>query len=183
MVIGRGHQPAGLFNGVFVAGSNFVNTFNCTSQLYVVQDYTRASSSNTSAFAKKVHDATTSSRTGVFIGGGAQTAGTYYNASFPGVTYLNDTNTPAGDCVSIVAADDVRIASGTGAETRFEVNRPRCSESTLPSTNADDLVSKAFAEAYTAATPAHWATSAPTTIKDALDRLAAGYNAVHGAVP
>lgn len=185
VVLGNNHLTnLGLFNGCFVAGAGWSNlTSNVTSQFYLVHNYTRASNSNISACAKAVYDATSSGRTGVFIGGGAQTAGPYYNASFPGTTYLNDANTPAGAFVSIVAGGHVRIASGTGAETRFEVNRPRCSEATLPSTNPDDLVSRAYADAYTATTPANWAGAAPTTIQDAIDRLAAAYNALHGAVP
>ena len=36
---------------------------------------------------------------------------------------------------------------------------------------------------YTAGTPSDWATSAPTTLGEAIDRLASAYQAVHGAVP
>ncbi|HSH05268.1 MAG TPA: hypothetical protein VLL52_22320 [Anaerolineae bacterium] len=105
---------------------------------------------------------------------GARFHGTGANYNF------TDALVGASDIV-LATTGKIQFASETAAE--FYDARPICDEGTLPTTLANHLVSKAYADAYSAGTPANWATSAPVTIKDALDRLAAAYNAVHGAVP
>lgn len=118
---------------------------------------------------------------GMFItaGAGASVGKKYYNASYPNRYYFGASTGVNNTDIVITTAGKINFASNTSPEF-FD----SCPSTTIAPTTSDHLARKASVQNcdYTPLNPTYWTDPDPTTLKEAIDRIAAAVS-MNGVSP
>jgi hypothetical protein len=115
------------------------------------------------------------------------------NASLDNSTFINNCNIPAltatSPTISFTLFNNSQVESGSITGTGSTISASADDSSAIgmqagySGSISTTLLSQATQVNYSAATPANWSGSAPTNDNNAIDRLAAAFNAQFGPVP